>query len=267
VDEGKGAVGLLLKDEATKQQLRTTIANTQSASAGMNETVLDFQSRDLPAKTERTLENARSITGQLNTAVQSTLAPDNMGEDGASNLRETLSNVNRGTTNLAEDTEALKHEFFFRGFFKKRGYYNLDEVTPKEYRTACEQKKIVGPRLWLQAASLVETDANGQEILSQAGRLSIDDQLTLVVDSLPGHLIIIEGYSQDGSPEKQFVTSRRRAFLVRRYLETHYHLNAPIFKNESARALLRILHEKGTVGILADQNTMREEGVFVDEAR
>jgi KDO2-lipid IV(A) lauroyltransferase len=40
--------------------------------------------------------------------------------------------------------------------------------------------------------------------------------------------------------------------------------NAPIFKNESARALLRILHEKGTVGILADQNTMREEGVFVD---
>jgi Kdo2-lipid IVA lauroyltransferase/acyltransferase len=40
--------------------------------------------------------------------------------------------------------------------------------------------------------------------------------------------------------------------------------NAPIFKNESARRLLRILKESGTVGILADQNTMREEGVFVD---
>ena len=40
--------------------------------------------------------------------------------------------------------------------------------------------------------------------------------------------------------------------------------NAPIFKNESARALLRILHEKGTVGILADQNTLRSEGAFVD---
>ncbi len=40
--------------------------------------------------------------------------------------------------------------------------------------------------------------------------------------------------------------------------------NEPIFKNESARALLRVLHEKGTVGILADQNTMRSEGVFVD---
>lgn len=40
--------------------------------------------------------------------------------------------------------------------------------------------------------------------------------------------------------------------------------NQPIFKNESARALLSILREAGTVGILADQNTMPEEGVFVD---
>ena len=40
--------------------------------------------------------------------------------------------------------------------------------------------------------------------------------------------------------------------------------NQPIFKNESARVLLKILRESGTVGILADQNTMPEEGVFVD---
>ena len=40
--------------------------------------------------------------------------------------------------------------------------------------------------------------------------------------------------------------------------------NQPIFKNESARALLKILKEAGTVGILADQNTMPEEGMFVD---
>jgi KDO2-lipid IV(A) lauroyltransferase len=40
--------------------------------------------------------------------------------------------------------------------------------------------------------------------------------------------------------------------------------NQPIFKNESARTLLKILHGSGTVGILADQNTMPQEGVFVD---
>ncbi len=40
--------------------------------------------------------------------------------------------------------------------------------------------------------------------------------------------------------------------------------NQPIFKNESARSLLKILKEQGTVGILADQNTMPQEGVWVD---
>jgi len=40
--------------------------------------------------------------------------------------------------------------------------------------------------------------------------------------------------------------------------------NQPIFKNESARVMLRILKDSGTIGILADQNTMPEEGVFVD---
>jgi len=40
--------------------------------------------------------------------------------------------------------------------------------------------------------------------------------------------------------------------------------NSPIEKNRSARVLLKVLREGGTVGVLADQNTMLEEGVFVD---
>jgi KDO2-lipid IV(A) lauroyltransferase len=40
--------------------------------------------------------------------------------------------------------------------------------------------------------------------------------------------------------------------------------NRPIFKNESARGMLKILKEAGTIGILADQNTMPDEAVFVD---
>jgi KDO2-lipid IV(A) lauroyltransferase len=40
--------------------------------------------------------------------------------------------------------------------------------------------------------------------------------------------------------------------------------NLPIFKNESARVMLKILKDSGTVGILADQNTLPAEGVFVD---
>jgi KDO2-lipid IV(A) lauroyltransferase len=40
--------------------------------------------------------------------------------------------------------------------------------------------------------------------------------------------------------------------------------NEPIYKNEAARVMLKVLKNAGTVGILADQNTMPQEGVFVD---
>src|SRR5215813_5197048 len=40
--------------------------------------------------------------------------------------------------------------------------------------------------------------------------------------------------------------------------------NQPIYKNESARAVLKSLNNAGIVGILADQNTLPEEGVFIE---
>lgn len=40
--------------------------------------------------------------------------------------------------------------------------------------------------------------------------------------------------------------------------------NIPIEKNNSARAVLKVLGAGGTVGILADHNTLLSEGVFVD---
>jgi KDO2-lipid IV(A) lauroyltransferase len=40
--------------------------------------------------------------------------------------------------------------------------------------------------------------------------------------------------------------------------------NQPIYKNESARAVLKALNNAGIVGILADQNTLPEEGAFVE---
>jgi Kdo2-lipid IVA lauroyltransferase/acyltransferase len=40
--------------------------------------------------------------------------------------------------------------------------------------------------------------------------------------------------------------------------------NKPIYKNEAARMMMKVLKGAGTIGILADQNTMPGEGVFVE---
>jgi KDO2-lipid IV(A) lauroyltransferase len=58
------------------------------------------------------------------------------------------------------------------------------------------------------------------------------------------------------------IANRRVDALINRYRCLSG--NQPIEKNRSARAILRVLGEGGTVGILADHNTVPEEGVFVD---
>jgi KDO2-lipid IV(A) lauroyltransferase len=58
------------------------------------------------------------------------------------------------------------------------------------------------------------------------------------------------------------IRNRRVDALVNRY--RGFSGNRPIEKNESARNILRVLREGGTVGILADQNTTPAEAVFVD---
>src|ERR1700691_5145226 len=58
------------------------------------------------------------------------------------------------------------------------------------------------------------------------------------------------------------IANRRVDALVNRYRCLSG--NQPIEKNKSARSILRILADSGTVGILSDHNTVLEESVFVD---
>ncbi len=58
------------------------------------------------------------------------------------------------------------------------------------------------------------------------------------------------------------IANRRVDALINRYRCLSG--NKPIEKNRSARAILKVLGDGGTVGILSDQNTAVEEGVFVD---
>jgi phospholipid/cholesterol/gamma-HCH transport system substrate-binding protein len=231
LNEGRGTAGMILTDEETKQKLRATVGevhdasvNIDEASVRANQTMADFQSRNLPAKTQQTLDNVQSLSLQLKTAVEEALAKDDIGQDGGTNLRQALSGLNRSATNVAEDTEALKHNFLLRGFFKRRGFYNLDEIPPTEYRAACEGQKTRGSRLWLPASGIFVLGADGKEQLSAIGTDQIDLAVAKFVDSLPGRIIIVEGYSSEGSIDQQFSLARSRADLVRRYLEMHYHL-------------------------------------------
>jgi phospholipid/cholesterol/gamma-HCH transport system substrate-binding protein len=239
IRNGKGMVGMLLNDEQQVTNVKSAIGNVQQASANLNQVtvqakqvVTDFQSRDLFAKAEDTLKNTKEASGQLaqasrqvNLTLTDALGPDRSGENAADNIRETLSNVNLATANMAEDTEALKHEFFFRGFFKKRGYYSIQDLTPEQYRSSPYFNNQNNQRAWLNAADAFAKDSKGNEILSAAGEQEIDQVIGSAKDSVTSDEIIVEGYSNQPSAADQMAMSRSRSLLVARYMEKRFHLS------------------------------------------
>jgi phospholipid/cholesterol/gamma-HCH transport system substrate-binding protein len=236
---GKGTVGMLLNDRQTATAAQNAVRNVQQATANLNQVTVqakqvmaDLQSRDLFGKAEATLNNTKDASRQLaqtsqqaNLTLADALGPDHLGENAGQNIRETFSNVNLATANMADDTEALKHEFFFRGFFKKRGFYSLKDVTPDQYRNDPYFNSQRNQRAWLSAADAFGKDSKGNEVLSAAGEQEIDQVIGTAKDSVIGQQIVVEGYSNQPSVADQMAASRSRSLIVAHYLKKRFHLN------------------------------------------
>lgn len=237
VRSGKGSVGMLLEDEATATDVRQSVANLRETTEQLNrssariDSILDeVQSRKLVGKIDETLTSANSATHnldqtsqQINSTLKSAFAQNQYGEDAGTNLQQSLTNINQATGNLADDTEALKHDLFFRGFFKHRGYDDLDDLPIEQYRAGQIFKGLPESRQWLPAPSLFTTNAEGEEVLSAQGRHDIDVAVGKF-NGIYGEPLIIEGYSALSSASDQLIQSRRRATQVRTYIQLRFHL-------------------------------------------
>jgi phospholipid/cholesterol/gamma-HCH transport system substrate-binding protein len=230
--QGRGPAGKLLVDEKVASQIDDMIGNARQSSINLNEasaklsrTVSDFDSRGLPARAEAAVENTRKITEQLNQATADFLAGGPTGENAASHLREAAGSARHAMTNLADDTEALKRNFFLRGFFRRRGFYNLHELTLPQYRTTKFYKGESTQRAWLSGQELFFTRPDGTEDLSKDGQERIGRAMDAFVPNLANSPIMVEGYSAQGAPAEQFVRANRRASIVRRYLEERFGLS------------------------------------------
>ena len=120
---------------------------------------------------------------------------------------------------MAETTEALKRNFLVRGFFTRRGYFDLADVSVDAYRQGVlENKERRALRLWIRAELLFERDAKGVERLSDEGRSRLDSAMSQFVRYPRTSPFVVEGYAQRPTADERFLLSRSRGQLVRDYI-------------------------------------------------
>lgn len=229
IREGHGAAGKLLTDKTVAGQVTSTIADASQASANFNQTsqkintmVSTVQKSDLP-KMNQTLANTQAATKKVNDALGTMLAKGKSGQSTSEAVHNTIQQAQQTTANLADDTAAIKHNFFFRGFFNRRGFYDLQTLSPSKY---AHTRFVTKPtaRAWIPAQGLFAGDPDGGQQLSASGRAEIDAAMAKLVPYLPNSPIVIEGYSTDGAPSQQYLVARARALTASQYLESHFHL-------------------------------------------
>jgi phospholipid/cholesterol/gamma-HCH transport system substrate-binding protein len=237
--QGRGPAGMLLRDEAVATDIRGSVTNVKQATASVrdasgqaNALVSDLRSRGVTGKVDETISSARDATAnidesskQISKTIASATAPDEKGVDAGTNVRESLSKLNTTTANTVDDTEALKHNFFLRGFFNRRGYYNMANLPPDAYRKDRTFTDPANQRAWLPATELFRKDGSNSEILSSGGERQLNVAISEYGDAVVNHPIVVEGYSDGADNADQVASSRNRAILVREYLEHRFQLD------------------------------------------
>lgn len=196
VRSGRGMVGKLLTDDALYVSAKGIAADAEKAVATVRQAAEDAK---------RAIADFRGDSGPIKGVTGS--------------LQQTLASAKDVMADLAENTEALKRSFFFRGFFNKRGYFDLQDVGVEQYRQgALETKDRRVLRIWAGAAVLFDKDANGQERLTDGGRARLDSAMAAFVKYPRTSPFVVEGYAQEVTGDQRYLLSRARAQLVRDYI-------------------------------------------------
>jgi len=156
VNSGQGTLGQLINNESLYNGVDSTMRGFARYSGeiggviGAFKKTIDFVTNNLDELTKdlRTVtKNVSEITDKINSnqSVVGTLLTDTAF---ANNLKEIVDNANIVTKNLEEGSfgfsqnmEALKHNFFFKGYFEDMGYWDRTDFEKNFLKKQKELKK------------------------------------------------------------------------------------------------------------------------------
>jgi len=120
INKGDGTLGQLIQDSTIVDDLKQTLANFKKSSQGLTGT------DSIMAKLNVTAGNAEIISQQLTKTMHDinkgngTLGRLIRDSTFADNLNQTMINLRKSSKGLDENMNAVKHNFLFRGYFKRK---------------------------------------------------------------------------------------------------------------------------------------------------
>lgn len=230
IQAGEGTVGALFKDKALSASVKrsatdagTAIQNIRDTTASAKRIVGKVDNSDIVPELQRTLKNVEQITLHVKEAVDKFQAAS--GEGGVSeNLQRTLADAHEAMSDLSEDTEALKHNFLFRGFFNKRGFFDLGSLSAPDYKAGKLGKGFQQLAIAFPGSDLFTADAKGVETISAGGKKLLDEAMTEIMQYPRNGPLMVEGYAGAGTAPQQYLQSRHRAVLVQSQITYRFHL-------------------------------------------
>jgi phospholipid/cholesterol/gamma-HCH transport system substrate-binding protein len=170
INNGKGTIGLLIKDSIVANEIRATVTNLKKTSQGttalihnvnqivmnldqknnligvLKDTAVAHKIKNIIANIDQSSKKINSITQHLDATIlnikEGKGAINYLSNDPrlVRKIDSTMTNINTASFRLSEDLEALQHNFLFRCYFKKQEKAKRKAQKAKETPTEKDKK-------------------------------------------------------------------------------------------------------------------------------
>jgi outer membrane protein OmpA-like peptidoglycan-associated protein len=131
-------------------------------------------------------------------------------------MHNTMMQAEAGATDFQENMEALKHNFFLRGYFKSRGYEDSSELAKNEIERLP------------QGTPTKEFTYNAKQLFDKQDSAKLKNQKSLndggefLANNQFGFAVVVVSAGMEGDTQKDLVLSEARAAVVREYLVENF---------------------------------------------
>jgi phospholipid/cholesterol/gamma-HCH transport system substrate-binding protein len=131
-------------------------------------------------------------------------------------MRDTMVHAEAGVTDFQENMEAMKHNFFVRGFFKKRGYEDSSELAKNEIERLPQGTPV---KEFIYSAKQLFDKQDSAKMKNQK---SLNDGGEFLANNQFGFAVVVASAGMEGDTQKDLVLTEARAMVVREYLVENF---------------------------------------------